>query len=869
MHAANHPQTTHLQCDVFEVDPLEATGGRPVGLLWASPDCWHFQQGQGGKPRSKKIARSPGVVVKWATVVRPRVIMLENVEEFVTWGRSARTTSPARSARGRPSVAGSARAAAPRLCGRVEGIARVRLRRAHDPEAVLPRRAVRWAGHHRRSRRTRSRLAARFCKGKLLPWRTAADCLDFSLPCPSIFLTKEEGRAIGVKRPLAEATMRRIARGRVPIRAERAEALHREHPKRRTRWPAAARAASTKPAWTVTGEGSQGAVAVPVLTEHANASRAASWTPGEPLRTQCRRGQGGHFALATAFLTKYRADNAGSAADAPFPTITANGDSDEPGGNPPLALVAATWSRRTAGTMTGTGARWMPVSTVLGTGSQQRLVTTHLEAFGQNAKGFGPEVPFQTVLAGATRYAEVRAFLIAYYGNRRTDAAFPTDGDGGQPRALRLGHRRRRGLRNCGHRPTHAPPRASSTARRASRELHHRPWRRRPEAAEGRAGARMQEQRLPADGARAGQANVGAFRDVGLGRQRHDGAPLHRRRPRGHMGFSWGRFPRARRRARQYRLFRRDHRGRTCAEIRRFFPESRLVRGNRRQLVARAGCAARAASTACSSRWRTPPREPATELIPREPRRMKQPRKDIAARAVCLAAAGLNACARHGGGAFQEAHMTIPACPLQWPPGWKRTERAWRTTARFVKKQHAGYYPSGRPTPGTPSLSIADGVSRVRAELRRMGVLDDDLVISSDLQLRPGRVPEVLAARTGRSRRRGLLDRRRRIAVHGHRPVRPNRRTTSPPSRRRSTRCAPSNGNGGAEILNRVHRVHRAAVLGRVVVGHTRRRANAPHRDRFGVPAPAQRTRGQGWRRRAVRPGPACLRAGDPRETGP
>lgn len=86
MHAANHPATTHLQCDVFEVDPLAATGGRPVGLLWASPDCKHFSKAKGGKPRSKKIRSLAWVVVKWATVVRPRVIMLENVEEFVTWG---------------------------------------------------------------------------------------------------------------------------------------------------------------------------------------------------------------------------------------------------------------------------------------------------------------------------------------------------------------------------------------------------------------------------------------------------------------------------------------------------------------------------------------------------------------------------------------------------------------------------------------------------------------------------------------------------------------------------------------------------------------------------------------------------------------
>ena len=80
--------------------------------------------------------------------------------------------------------------------------------------------------------------------------------------------------------------------------------------------------------------------------------------------------------------------------------------------------------------------------------------------------------------------------------------------------------------------------------------------------------------------------------------------------------------------------------------------------------------------------------------------------------------------------------MTIPAYPLQWPPGWKRMPKHMRTSARFVKKQHAGYYPSGGSYTRNAELSIADGVNRVRAELRRMGVLDEDLVISSDLQLR-------------------------------------------------------------------------------------------------------------------------------------
>lgn len=86
LHTVNHPQTRHFVSDVFEVDPLEVTDGQPVGLLWASPDCKHFSKAKGGKPVSKKIRSLAWVVVKWARLVKPRVIFLENVEEFQTWG---------------------------------------------------------------------------------------------------------------------------------------------------------------------------------------------------------------------------------------------------------------------------------------------------------------------------------------------------------------------------------------------------------------------------------------------------------------------------------------------------------------------------------------------------------------------------------------------------------------------------------------------------------------------------------------------------------------------------------------------------------------------------------------------------------------
>lgn len=423
MHAANHPQTAHLQCDVFEVDPLEATGGRPVGLLWASPDCKHFSKAKGGKPRSKKIRSLAWVVVKWATVVRPRVIMLENVEEFVTWGPLGPDNQPCPKRKGQTFKrwVGALR----RLGYQVEW----KELRACDYGAPTIRKrfflvarcdglAITWPKPtHAKPDSPEVR------KGKLQPWRTAADCLDFSLPCPSIFLTKEEARPLGIKRPLADATMRRIAKGvfRFVLNAPRPFIVPLTHQGEQRG------NSMDEPLPTITGanRGEQALIS-PVLTEHANASRAASWTPGEPLRTQCAEVKGGHFALATAFLTKYRADNAGAAADAPFPTITANGDSDRPGGNPPLALVAAHLEQANSGYYEGTGRSVeAPVSTITGAGSHQQVVATSMVKMRGDNVGSPADAPLHTVSAQGLHHAEVRAFLIAYYGNEKDGRGLP------------------------------------------------------------------------------------------------------------------------------------------------------------------------------------------------------------------------------------------------------------------------------------------------------------------------------------------------------------------------------------------------------------------------------------------------------------
>lgn len=219
LHSANHPQTHHHCEDVWKVDPVAATKGRRVGLAWFSPDCCHFSKAKGGKPRSKKIRGLAWVIIKWITRLKnagqkpPRVIMLENVEEFQDWGPLLPNGHPCPKRKGRTFK---------QFVGRLRSLG-----------YEVDYRELRACDYGAPTIRKRLFLIAR-CDGQpivwpaathgdpnaygftgsgLKPWRTAAECIDWSLPCPSIFLTREEGRAIGVKRPLAPATMRRLARG--------------------------------------------------------------------------------------------------------------------------------------------------------------------------------------------------------------------------------------------------------------------------------------------------------------------------------------------------------------------------------------------------------------------------------------------------------------------------------------------------------------------------------------------------------------------------------------------------------------------------------------------------------------------------------
>ena len=197
MHKANHPYTEHYQESVWDIDPKEVCRGRPVALAWFSPDCKHFSRAKGGKPVDKTIRGLAWVAVRWARYVHPRVIMLENVPEFQTWGPLVKDNKPIKSRSGETF--------------------RKFIRHLQKEGYEVRWQELRACDYGAPTIRKRFFLVAR-CDGRpiifpkpthgtdkgLLPYHTAAECIDWSIPCKSIF---------GRKKPLADATLRRIVKG--------------------------------------------------------------------------------------------------------------------------------------------------------------------------------------------------------------------------------------------------------------------------------------------------------------------------------------------------------------------------------------------------------------------------------------------------------------------------------------------------------------------------------------------------------------------------------------------------------------------------------------------------------------------------------
>ena len=334
MHRINHPETKHYCESVWDIDPIEVTGNQPVGLVWLSPDCKHFSKAKGSKPVEKKIRGLAWVALRWAAKVRPRVIMLENVEEFKTWGDLTADGKPCPKQKGRTfnSFVNALNRQGYevdyrelRACDYGSPTIRKRFFLIARRDGLL----IQWpqATHAHPD-------SIQVQKGKLKPWRTAAECIDWSLDCPSIFTRK---------RPLATATLERIAGGLRKF-------------------------VFNNPSPFIVND------IAPVLTECANASNKRSMPIDEPLRTICAQTKGGHHALISAFLAKNYTGVIGSDIKEPVHTITAK--------------------------------------------DHNSLVVSHLSKMKNGCIGQELNEPIHTMTT-INQFAEVRAFLTAFYGNEK------------------------------------------------------------------------------------------------------------------------------------------------------------------------------------------------------------------------------------------------------------------------------------------------------------------------------------------------------------------------------------------------------------------------------------------------------------------
>ncbi|UQA21539.1 DNA cytosine methyltransferase [Stenotrophomonas sp. NY11291] len=500
MHAANHPLTQHHREDIWHADPRVDVAGRPIGWFHASPDCTHFSQAKGGQPRSRKTRALSWVVVKWlgmlvradllnGTNTAPRIFSMENVWQILTWGPlvAKRCKATGRVIK----MDGSVAARGERVP--IENQQLVPDKR-HSGRTwrrfVAELRGLGYAVEWRKlvasdygAGTSRERLFALGRRdGEAIVWPeashgaapgqtprvTAADCLDFSIPCPSIF-----ARA----RPLADATMRRIAKGVmrhvinsadpfiVPVTHQGGDRVHDGRDPMRT--------------ITAANRGELMLAApelAPFIAEHANASNQRTMAADEPLRTVCAGVKGGHFsvvaptlvqtgygeregqapraldlqqplgtvvaggvkhAVAAPHLVKFRGDSIGTPATEPVPTITSGAGAARPAGAAHALGLAAASLVTLRNNMAGADVQG-PLSTIAAQGGHHGLTTAFLEqANGGFYQGTGNDArdPVSTITASGSQQRlvsaglaelspdqeagalRVAAFLVKYYGS--------------------------------------------------------------------------------------------------------------------------------------------------------------------------------------------------------------------------------------------------------------------------------------------------------------------------------------------------------------------------------------------------------------------------------------------------------------------
>ena len=389
MHRANHPATKHYCEDVWQVDPFEACRAEPVALAWFSPDCTHFSRAKGGKPVDKNIRGLAWVTLRWAMTVRPDVIMLENVPEIQTWGPLDENNQPIKERAGE-TFDGFIKALTTGMEKDHPAFAEAVKVLGLDPRNMAAGMLARGLGYQVEFRtltscnygaptkRTRFYLIARsdgkpivwpeathgdpdsivVRAGLKLPWRTAAECIDWTIPAQSIFERKK---------PLAENTLRRIARGIKKYVIDNPEPfiVHYKFDNEPE--------CINKPLSTITSVNSHYLVAPSLIQYHTetNPDEVRGQALNEPLMTQDTSNR---YALSIAHLMKNYAGGytgAGSAADAPLGTVTAK--------------------------------------------DHNSLVTAHIMTLRNHQDGQPMDEPLSTVTAGGSHHAEVQAFLVKYF----------------------------------------------------------------------------------------------------------------------------------------------------------------------------------------------------------------------------------------------------------------------------------------------------------------------------------------------------------------------------------------------------------------------------------------------------------------------
>ena len=408
IHAANHPTTRHFVQNIHSVLPREAVKGRPVDVLWASPDCKHFSKAKGTAPKERNIRELGWAVVRWVRDVRPKLVCVENVEEFLTWGPLDAEGQPIKARAGE-----TFRRWAEAI--RAEGYSLDwRTLRACDYGAPTIRRRLFVIA--RRDRKPIKWPEPTHGPGRGRPYRTAAECIDWSIPVPSIF---------DRKKPLAENTLRRIAEGlrRYVIETDKPFIVQPDQ----AGWILQANGGNIgrDPYWpmsTICQTGSQQQLANATLTpfiqhvQHGGRGRCGVMPADEPLRTITAYPKGGCMALVSAFLAKanHTADYyhcfRGQGLALPVQTITQS---------PGFSLVSATLIQTGYGERTGQRPRvpglGKPLGTVVAGGMKHALVAAHLSHFYGTLQDGDIEGPMKTVTSGGLHSGLVSVFLSHFY----------------------------------------------------------------------------------------------------------------------------------------------------------------------------------------------------------------------------------------------------------------------------------------------------------------------------------------------------------------------------------------------------------------------------------------------------------------------